>query len=57
LVLGAGGQLGAEIVDELRRRSHIVTAMGRRQLDITDVAAVDAAFQEHQPQWVINCAA
>lgn len=57
LVLGAGGQLGAEIVDELRRRNHIATALGRRQLDIAVAAAVDAAFQEHQPQWVINCAA
>lgn len=57
LVLGAGGQLGAEIVDELRRRNHVTTALGRRQLDITNPAAVDSAFQEHQPQWVVNCAA
>jgi dTDP-4-dehydrorhamnose reductase len=57
LVLGAGGQLGAEIVDELHRRNHVATALGRRQLDITNPAAVDASFQEHQPQWVVNCAA
>lgn len=57
LVLGAGGQLGAEIVDELRRRNHVTTALGRRQLDITNPAAVEAAFQEHRPQWVVNCAA
>ncbi len=57
LVLGAGGQLGAEIVAELRQREYKVTALGRRQVDITDRAAVDAAFEQHQPQWVINCAA
>jgi len=57
LVLGAGGQLGAEVVAELRRREYEVVALGRRQLDIADRDAVDAAFQRHQPQWVINCAA
>jgi len=57
LVLGAGGQLGAEIVAELRRREYTVAALGRRQLDITDRDAVERTFQEHQPQWVINCAA
>ena len=57
LVLGAGGQLGAEIVDELRRREHAVTALGRRQLDITEPAVVERVFAEHRPQCVINCAA
>jgi dTDP-4-dehydrorhamnose reductase len=57
LVLGAGGQLGAEIVAELRQREYKVTALGRRQVDITERDAVEAAFQEYQPQWVINCAA
>ena len=57
LVLGAGGQLGAEFVDGLRRREHDVTALGRRQLDISDRAAVERIFEQQQPRWVINCAA
>jgi dTDP-4-dehydrorhamnose reductase len=57
LVLGAGGQLGAEIVAELRRREYNVTALGRRQVDITERDSVEAAFRQYQPQWVINCAA
>jgi dTDP-4-dehydrorhamnose reductase len=49
--------LGAEIVAELNRREYAVTALGRRQLDITDPGAVEAVFEKHQPQWAINCAA
>ena len=56
-VLGAGGQLGVDLVSELRRRSHEVSAYGRRDLDITDASEIDREFAAHAPQWVINSAA
>ena len=57
LVLGAGGQLGTELVAELQRREHQVVGRGRQQLDITASAQVDQAFEQHRPEWVINSAA
>ena len=40
LVVGADGQLGRAIVERFRRDA-IVHALNRRDLDITDAAAVD----------------
>ena len=57
LVLGSGGQLGTEIVAELRRRGMSVVGLGRGELDITDAAAVRSCFDRHAPGWVINTAA
>ncbi len=57
IVFGAGGQLGQELVDELRRRDVSVVAVGRKQLDISVPEAVDALVDRHQPDWVLNAAA
>ncbi len=57
VVLGAGGQLGVEIVRELRTRGHSVMGVGRSQLDITVSQAVQALLSRYRPRWVINCAA
>ena len=57
LVVGSGGQLGTEIVAELRRRGMSVVGLGRGELDITDAAAVRSCFDRHAPGWVINTAA
>ena len=57
LVLGSGGQLGTEIVAELRRRSMSVVGLGRGELDITDEGAIKDCFKRHKPGWVINTAA
>jgi dTDP-4-dehydrorhamnose reductase len=57
IVLGAGGQLGFELTAELRRRRVHVLAVTRRQLDITNEAAVDALIDRHRPTWVLNAAA
>jgi dTDP-4-dehydrorhamnose reductase len=57
LVLGAGGQLGQELVGTLSRKGHQVTALGRRTLDITDAGAVEAALSGDDYQRVVNCAA
>ena len=57
IVLGAGGQLGVELSDELRRRGHSVVAVGRKKLDITVDEAVEAMISRHKPDWVFNSAA
>jgi dTDP-4-dehydrorhamnose reductase len=57
LVTGAGGMLGQDLVAVLRRDGAEVTALGRRDLDITDPVAVSAAVRGARPDLVVNCAA
>ena len=57
IVLGAGGQLGLELKNHLRRRGHSVVAVDRRKLDITSPEAVEALIARHKPDWVFNSAA
>ena len=56
LVTGAAGLLGAAIVREFGA-SYEVAARARRELDISEAAAVRAAFASVRPDVVINCAA
>ena len=53
LVLGAGGQLGTELVRLLGADSGLT----HQQLSITDAAAVDAVMADRRPDVVFNCAA
>lgn len=55
-VLGARGQLGAAIVQNLKLE-HEVSAFDRSALDITDAGAVLSAMQRVRPHIIINCAA
>ena len=57
VVFGAIGQLGVELVRELKARGHAVAAWDRAQADITDAAAVERALAEFDPQVVFNAAA
>ncbi|MEZ5073307.1 MAG: dTDP-4-dehydrorhamnose reductase [Solirubrobacterales bacterium] len=57
LVAGAAGMLGQDVVDAAQRRGHEVTAATRRELDITDPAAIDRVVAEVRPEAVIDCAA
>jgi dTDP-4-dehydrorhamnose reductase len=57
LVTGAGGMLGRDLVTVLRGRGEAVTGLARRDLDVTDHAAVRGALQRHHPAVVVNCAA
>ena len=57
LVTGAGGMLGRDLVTLLERDGEIAAGYGRRELDITDAAAVRAALRRRQPAVVVNCAA
>jgi dTDP-4-dehydrorhamnose reductase len=57
VVFGAAGQLGIELVRELRARGYAVTARDREQVDITDTAAVENALAACEPDIVFNAAA
>lgn len=55
LVTGANGMLAHDLVPALREAGHVVTAMGRADLDVTDPSECIAAAAGHDV--VVNCAA
>jgi dTDP-4-dehydrorhamnose reductase len=57
VVFGASGQLGVELVRELKARRYAVQGWDRAAVDITDPAAVENALAQHDPQVVFNAAA
>jgi dTDP-4-dehydrorhamnose reductase len=57
VVFGAAGQLGAELVQELKARGYRVTGWDRSEVDITDSAAVERALALYKAEIVFNCAA
>jgi dTDP-4-dehydrorhamnose reductase len=57
VVFGAAGQLGVELVREIRGRGYTVTGWDRSQVDITDAQAVEKALAQFDADVVFNCAA
>lgn len=57
LVTGATGQLGWDVVKELKKRNIECRGVGSKDLDITDKEAVFAYIRAYQPDAVIHCAA
>src|ERR1039457_2663071 len=57
VVFGAAGQLGTELVRELRHRRFTVMAWDRSQVDITDPVAVQDALANSDAEVVFNAAA
>lgn len=57
LVVGAGGQLGSDVVHYCRHREDDVVALGRSDLDITSRVAVAEAIDAIRPHVLFNCAA
>jgi dTDP-4-dehydrorhamnose reductase len=57
VVFGSGGQLGVELLRDLRERGYEVTGFERVNLDITDPAKVEQALASIDPQFVYNAAA
>ena len=57
LVTGAKGQLGHDVVNELRKRNHIAIGVDIDDMDITDSASVDTVIKAASPDAVIHCAA
>jgi len=58
IVFGASGQLGQclKFVCEERGMTSIYFP-GEQEANILDIAALKVAFQQHKPQYIINCAA
>lgn len=56
LVVGAGGQLGDAMVEQLSVR-HVVVARTRAQLDVTNRDAVMADVTDVMPDVIVNCSA
>ncbi len=61
-VTGVGGQLGYDVINELKRRGYEaigsdITDSADIQLDITDKTAVERVLTENKPDAVIHCAA
>ncbi len=59
LILGAGGQLGAQLARSMMADGlqESVTALGRAELDFADPEALRAAVRAHSPQILVNAAA
>ena len=57
VVFGSAGQLGAELVRELRARDYAAMGWDRDEVDITDAAAVENALARFDAEVVFNAAA
>ena len=57
IVTGARGQLGSDVVSELKKRGHNAAGIDIEELDITDKNAVESFICSENPEAVIHCAA
>lgn len=57
LVTGATGQLGWDVMKELKKRNIECCGTGSKELDITDREAVMRFIEDYRPDAVIHCAA
>lgn len=57
LVTGVKGQLGFDVVNELKKRGHTAIGVDIEEMDITDKASVEKVINEVKSNVVIHCAA
>lgn len=57
LVTGVKGQLGYDVVNELKKRNHEAVGVDIEEMDITDRESVNRVIREAAPDAVIHCAA
>lgn len=57
LVTGVKGQLGHDVVNELKKRGHTPIGVDVEEMDITDSAAVEQEMKKETLDAVIHCAA
>lgn len=57
LVTGVGGQLGYDVMNELRKRGIACCGADRKEFDITDFAAAHEFITDYMPDAVIHCSA
>jgi nucleoside-diphosphate-sugar epimerase len=57
LITGGTGFVGSHLAEELTRRGHAVTALGRGDGDLTQVGVAESLLQRHAPDAVVHLAA
>src|SRR6185312_2455590 len=57
IVVGANGQLGADVARAFSERGDVVSSLTHDDLDIAEVQSVEQKFAELQPEIVVNTAA
>ncbi len=57
LVIGRTGQIATELLPRLAAAGHAALALEPPEFDLTRAEHVAAAFAEHRPEAVVNCAA
>lgn len=57
LVTGAKGQLGYDVINELKKRKHIFLGVDIDEMDITNAESVNKVINGFYPDGVIHCAA
>ena len=57
LVTGVNGQLGFDVIVELKKRGYDTVGVDAQDMDITDFGLVSKVMNEEKPQAVIHCAA
>ena len=56
-VVGANGQLGTDLVDQLTAAGHRAVPLGHDEIEVADLDSVRAALTDHRPAAVLNTAA
>ncbi|MCR5737764.1 MAG: dTDP-4-dehydrorhamnose reductase [Eubacterium sp.] len=57
LVTGVKGQLGFDVVNELKKRGHQAVGVDIEEMDITDEQSVSTVLHQEKPEVVVHCAA
>ncbi len=57
LVTGVGGQLGYDVMKELKKRNYFAVGVDSVEMDVTSITAVEDTFNDIKPNVVIHCAA
>ena len=57
IVVGANGQLGADVAKAFSERGDVVSSLTHHDLEIADVQSVEQKFAELRPEIVVNTAA
>ena len=55
MILGAGGQVGSDLIEVLRESQEEVIPLSRKDLDITVLPAVAEKLRQHRPGVILNC--
>jgi dTDP-4-dehydrorhamnose reductase len=55
MIIGAGGQLGSDLVEVLRTSNHEVIPLGRKDLDVTEPGTLREKLVKRGPDVIFNC--